>query len=252
MALQPKFGDFVIPDVINWSEFLPSKIESEDFPRRHGEIVSDVAYEGSRIVTIDGEIIKNTAADLKTSLDDLGQRLHELGRDKLRLFDDDSRYLWAIKTDYRKGRSALRAPGLASKYNLNFKCADPFWYSDTEQASAQQDPAASPHVFAVTNNGGAETPPRIEIKADGADATDVKITNTTIGLFFQFTGTIVNGSTLIIDMDKMTVQNGGSDGRNNLASGYAFWPLVRGANNLEYVGPVAVLIKAYWIERWAS
>lgn len=252
MALQIKFGDLVLQGVVDWGDSLPSKVEIEEFPRRHGSIVPDIAFNGARIVTLSGEFVENTAAALKTSLDDLGQRLSELGRDKLSLYDDDNRFLYAIKKNYRKSRSAMRLPLLASKYDIEFLCDDPYWYSTTEQTSAQQDPAASPHTFAVTNSGGAETPARIEIKADGADATDVKITNTTIGLFTQFTGTIQNGNVLTIDMDKLSVQNGGSDGRNNLASGSTFWPLVRGLNNLEYIGPIAVLIKAIWTERWAT
>lgn len=252
MALQLKFGDLVLEGVVDWGDSLPSKVEIEEFPRRHGGIVADIAFNAPRIVTLSGEIVKNTAAELKTALDDLGQRLSELGRDKLRLYDDDNRFLYAIKKNYSKGRNALRAPALASKFDIEFFCDDPFWYSTIEQASAQQSPVASPHTFAVTNSGGAETPPRIEIKANGASATAVKVTNVTIGLFTQFTGTVLDGNLLVIDMDLLSVKNGGADGRNSLASGSTFWPLVRGVNNLEYVGPVAVLIKTAWTERWAT
>ncbi len=104
-------------------------------------------------------------------------------------------------------------------------------------------------TYSLTNNGKASTPPRIEITANGCDATDVKITNTTTSLFVRFAGTITNGNTLVIDHAERTVQNGGANGLNDFTG--SFWDLVTGVNNMEYSGPTGHHVKTFWTERYA-
>ena len=255
MSIEVKFGDLVLDGVANWNSEIRTRVQAETFPRRHGAIGPDVTFLTERHVLLTGEVVKTSEALLDSYLDGLARRLVELGRDKLTFKSTDNRYLNAILSRYRTRAAARRIPALARGFDIDFLIADPFWYSTTESDSGLVQPDASPFVFpsALNNSGEAETPPRIEIKAVGANKSNIKITNTTTSLFMDFTGTITAGQTLILDHDDMTVDNGGSNALNDIASGSSFFSLVRGNNNISYTGPTSgVDITVYWTERYPT
>lgn len=246
MAFQLKFAGVTLDGVEEWADELRNRIDPETFPRRDGSIVQEAAFKDPIRLRLPYHVSKADEATLKTYLNSLGS-LMESGRDKLYL-RDDNRYLNAIITGLSRSHRAGDAAALTARGVVEFLIDDPYFYSDTESASAEQNPSASPHIFSITNSGKARTPVRIEIKADGVNVTDVKLTNTTTSLFARFSGTITANNTLVIDCKKRSVQNGGANGLNSFTG--SFWELEQGVNNLEYIGPVDVLVTAYHTERW--
>ena len=247
MGFALKFAGETLDDVATWDEPLEFKVGEEEFPRRHGSLVQEVAFLRSRRIVLTGRVFKDDEATLKTYLEDLKQTFIEKGRDRLQL-RDDNRYLNAILSGFSTRYIAGQAANRGAPFSLEFLADDPFWYSDTEKTNAQDAIASSPHTYSITNSGKAHTPPRIEIKAAGGDATDVKLTNTTTGLFARFAGTISNGQTLIINSAKRTVTNGAANGLNDFTG--SFWEFVAGVNNLQYEGPTGVDVVVYWTERY--
>ena len=245
---QTSFAGVSLGEVLSWDEEIPSRVLAEDFPRKHGSFVPPIAFLGTRTIRVNCRAVGASEAALKSFLNDLSYKLYRKGRDKL-VLRDDSRYLNAIKTAMRLGYKAGEAPAVQALFSIEFLCDDPFWYSTIESSIATQSIVASPTTFVITHNGPVETPPRIEIKAVGANRTDVKLSNTTVGLFVRYAGTIVAGQTLVIDCAKKTVANAGVNGLNDFTG--TFFNLEPGAQNLTFEGAQPCDVTVYWTERWA-
>ena len=252
MALSLKFDTLILDDVNVWEESTPSRLAVEDYPRRHGSEVPLVAYLKPRTLRVSGRLVKTTEAALKTALENLGQALTDKGLAKLQL-RDDNRYVRAIKDGYSYSFDAGAAPALSASFLIEFLAGDPFWYAATETTSDQGTIVASPADFSITNNGKTKTPVRVEMTAVGADKTDVKLTNKTSTLWMRFSGTILQGQTLIMNTANVRypsrrVTNGSANGLNSFTGN--FWLLETGQNNLRYEGPTNVGLKIYYTERW--
>ena len=248
MAFSLSFGGDTLDGISTWNEPFELKVQADEFPRRHGSLVQQVAFARSKRIAAAGRVTKSSEANLKTYLEDMKQKFMESGRDHL-VLRDDSRYLNAICTAFAINLNAAVDPSNTATFSLEFFADDPFWYSTTEQEDNQSSVGSSPHTYSVSNSGKVATPPRIEIKAaGGADATDVKLTNTTTSLFARYAGTITNGNTLVIDCAERTVQNGGTNGLNDFTG--SFWELMTDTNNLKYTGPTGVDVNVFWTERW--
>jgi len=248
MAFDIRFAGFTLEGVQVWEEPFELKIHSEEFPRRHGSIVQKVAFIRPKRIVVTGYVAKSSESVLKTYLEDLKQKFLEEGRDKLQL-RDDNRYLNAILSGFGFRLERDQSPLVSAVFTLEFFADDPFWYDINIDTDTQSAIASSPHTYSLTNSGKSPTPPTIEIKAAGGDATDVKVTNTTTSLFVRFAGTITNGQTLIIDHEDRTVDNSGANGMNDFTG--SFWELVTGVNNLEYTGPTGVDVTVSWTKRYA-
>jgi len=246
------FAGLAIDGVTEWGEDLPSRVQSETFPRRHGSIVQSLAFLDKRIVTLSGEVIKADETTLKSYLNTLSQTLSDRGRDRL-FFRNDNRYLNAIKTGFSYRFTGGRLPASIAQFSIQFLADDPFWYNSTTDSVLTSNIVASPTVIAVTNNGGTKTPPLIEIKALGSAVTGVKISNGTTGLFIQYTGTINAGATLSIDCADFKVVCNGANGLNSIGAGSTLdMYLEPGLNNLTYEGPTTgVDINVLWLPRWS-
>jgi len=251
MALAITFAGLAIDGVTEWGEDLPSRVQSETFPRRHGSIVQSLAFLGGRTVTLSGEVIKADETSLKSYLNTLSQTLTDRGRDRLFL-RDDSRYLNAIKTGFSCRLTGGRLPARIAQFSIQFFADDPFWYNSTTDSVLTSNIVASPTVIAVTNNGGTKTPPLIEIKALGSAVTGVKISNGTTGLFISYTGTINAGATLSIDCADFKVLVNGATGLNLIGTGSTINMFLEpGLNNFVYEGPVTgVDINILWLNRY--
>jgi len=252
MALAITFAGLAIDGVTDWGEDLPSRVQSETFPRRHGSIVQNLAFLGPRTVTLSGEVIKADETSLKSYLNTLSQTLTDRGRDRLFL-RDDSRYLNAIKTGFSYRFQGGRRPANISQFSIQFLADDPFWYNSTTDSVLTSGIVASPTVIAVTNNGGTKTPPLIEIKALGSAVTGVKISNGSTGLFISYVGTINAGATLSIDCADFKVICNGVNSLSQLGTGSTLNMFLEpGLNNFVYEGPTTgVDINILWLPRWS-
>lgn len=248
MPYDVTFAGSSIPGILKWHEEMPSRVTPEVFPRRHGSVVQEIAFLGPRTVTISGLVASSSEANLTSYLDGIGRTLTEAGKDKL-ILRTTSRYLNAIKAGYGFEFNTGEAPDVIAKYTMEFIADDPFWYSPLERIEERPTTTASLTTFSVVNSGGVKTPPRVEFQASSGSVVNVKLTNTTIGLAMQFSGTITNLQTCSIDSAKSQVQNGGANGLNNFVG--SFFLLEPGTNNLQYDGPTGVTVNIHWTERWA-
>jgi len=245
------FAGLAIDGVTDWGEQLDSRVQSETFPRRHGSIVQSLAFLNPRTVTLSGEVVKADETTLKSYLNSLSQTLTDRGRDRL-FFRNDNRYLNAIKTGFGYRFTGGRLPSSIAQFSIQFLADDPFWYNSTTDSVLTSSIVASPTVIPVTNNGGAKTPPLIEIKALGSAVTDVKIANGTTGQFIRYTGTINAGATLSIDCADFKVVVNGANGLNLIDTASTLNMLLEpGLNNFQYIGPTTgVDVNILWLPAW--
>ncbi len=251
MALAITFAGLAIDGVTEWGEDLPSRVQSETFPRRHGSIVQNLAFLAPRIVTLSGEVVKSDETSLKSYLNTLSQTLTDRGRDRLFL-RDDNRYLNAIKTGFSQRFTGGRRPSSIAQFSISFMADDPFWYNSTTDSVLTSNILASPTVIAVTNTGGTKTPPLIEILNTSSAITGVKISNGTTGLFISYTGTINAGATLSIDCADFKVICNGGNGLNLIGAGSSIDMFLEpGLNNFVYEGGTPVDVNILWLPRWS-
>src|SRR5574341_1037300 len=180
MAFQLKFADQIIDEVALWTEHGGLRVEPDIFPRRHEAILPDMAMLAPKRIVVSGEVHKANFRD------------------------------WGVD------REAGRAPDVSARFTIAFDAQPFFFGADQSQTEANKIP---PWNFTVTNNGGVRTPVTLEVTATSGDLSNIKLTNTTTGLFVYFTGTLLAGNTLIFDnartSKRMTVQNGGGNSLNN-------------------------------------
>lgn len=247
MAFDIKFADVVIDGIESWTESGPSRVNPQTFPRRHGAIVPKQSFLGPRTITVAGEILKDDEGTFKTYLDNLSATLTDKGQDKLTL-RDDSRYINATKTAFSHSYQYDRTPGRAARFGIEFFCADPFWYSTTQQTSVNAGVTTGGN-FTITNNGGAKTSPTIAISGVNGAGVYVQITNTTTGLNVKYTGDIAVGQVITFDHTNFRCLRAGGSALSGFTG--TFWELITGAQNLRYDGSGTATIVVDWLERWA-
>src|SRR6266576_1543551 len=162
MSIAITFAGMTLDGIAEWGEDIPSRVQAETFPRRHGSSVQRLAFLGARTITLSGEVFKSDETTLKNYLSSLSQTLTDRGRDKL-YFRNDNRYLNAIKTGFGYKFSASRPPTMLAQFSIQFLADDPFWYAGNTDSVLTSNITTSPRTIAVTNNGGTKTPPLIEV-----------------------------------------------------------------------------------------
>ena len=118
MSIAITFAGVTIEGVSEWGEDVGSRVQAENFPRRHGSIVQRLAFLKERIVTLTGEVSKADETTLKTYLNTLSQTLSDKGRDRLYL-RDDGRYLNAIKQGFSYRFNGARAGSRVAQFSFN-------------------------------------------------------------------------------------------------------------------------------------
>ena len=209
--------------------------------------IPDVAFSDEMIINLQGEVFKDNETALRDYFDDLGAVLMNFGKDRLYL-RDDGRFVYAICTgtafpEYNAGR----APHRGATFSLEFTAGDPFWYSATE---AEDHKIGTTTTWTITNAGKVRTPVRIHITAVSAPALDVKVTNTTTGLYMRYRGSIDTGESVVMDGEQYSCKNNGTNDLNQFEG--SFFLLEVGINNLTYSGPAGVNIDVYWRERFVN
>src|SRR5262245_24561758 len=128
-----------------------------------------------------------------------------LGKDRLYL-RDDGRFIYAICSSVGfPSFDAQRSPnGAIAAFSLEFTAGDPFWYAGTESESHQLNINTTPFNFSVTNNATMRTPVRVHFTPQGTvgSMTDMRLTNTTTGLYMRYRGTVQVNQTCIIDAER--------------------------------------------------
>ena len=246
---QIKFADFTIEYIRSWKPSRKNKLTHAALPRRHGTLIPDIAFSDELVIQMDGEVWKTSESELKDYFVNLGAALQNAGRDRLFL-RDDGRFVYAIctGTSFPNFESTRHANGVGGGFSLEFTAGDPFWYNATEAEYHYPLVPGSPFNFTITNTGTVRTPCRIYITATPTAMTDVRVTNTTTGLYSRYRGTVQINQTVVFDGERYTCLNNNSNDLNNFEGN--FFLLEPGINNLTYAGPVGtVAIDMYWRER---
>ena len=224
MAFNIKFADFVLEEVHSWKQRRNNKMTHISLPRRHGTLIPDVAFSDEMIINLQGEVWKDNETALRDYFDDLGAVLMNFGKDRLYL-RDDGRFVYAICTGTAFPEyNAARAPSRGAAFSLEFTAGDPFWYSATEAENHQTGPASGA-TWTITNAGKVRTPCRIHITAVGADRIDVKVTNTTTGLYMRYRGLILQNQTVVMDGEQYSCKNNGANDLNHFEGSFFSWKL---------------------------
>ena len=226
-----------------WQETENSRLNLVSVPRRHGAIVSDAITQDARQITIEGRIQETDAVTARTTLDTLSELFSRTNR-KLTLWDD--RAINAYKAQF----GWTYADGGAMcviDFQLIFFCADPFWYSNTPTAQGQQfisNLNTTDILIDFTNNLYKISPTSIAVNgtfiaypvwtvyATSIPLKFITIRNLSIGRQFTYTGTVLVGTSVIIDTANFTVMNNGVSDLTNWTGDWVWLdPSVPGGNN---------------------
>jgi hypothetical protein len=252
MAFSLRFGNFLLEGCSVFQGSSPYRVTQHHFPRRPGSIAPRVPALDSKRISLQGEVWKDSEAQIIQYFELLGKKL-DAGRDRLYL-RDDNRFLNAVSDTFDWTFNAGKRPDIMAAYSLGFIADDPFWYAPQHSEQIETlTGAGTALTFAITNNGGARTPPVIQVtRTDPAsDQMDVIITQTSTGFFLKWAGLLPDGATVVFDCVNRRVT---ALGGNGLAAftGNIRIELEPGLNNFIYSGPGNVEIVVAWHERWAQ
>lgn len=164
---------------------------------------------------------------------------------------------------------AERYQGLGQT-TLAFRAAEPYWRDSIESSlAAGVDTVASTwfpflplnlgasDVFAevtITNTGDVDAWPVVTVTGPGVD---MAVTNQTTAQTWRFTGSVADGSTLVVDTrpGHKQVRLDGENAFGRLSDDSVLWPLVPGPNRVSIglaSGSEASLVAFVWRNRWLS
>jgi hypothetical protein len=186
----------------------------------------------------------------RTAIDTITAKLNS-GVKKLTINSD--RYLWAAKKNF-DAQFARGFSGRVATYNIQFVCADPYWYSTTTTTQDETIAGDATYTYALSV-GNALVYPVITITPSGS-MTEFQVTNnnTNVNRFVRYTGTVGAGVALIIDCAERTVTVGtNTNGLNNMTGDF-IW-LMPNANNALAVSGTGINTGAngftvVYTERW--
>jgi hypothetical protein len=249
MAFALKFGSLTLDGIRSWDVDNPYRATRHHFPRRQGTIAPRVPAKDAKTIICEGDLWKDNRAQVKEYFRLLG-KIGDAGRERL-VLEDDNNFMNAVLESVHQRLDASTAPDVHMPYTLRFVADDPFIYSADQQEETETVGAANSLNFSLTNNGGARTPAVFQItRTDPAnEQANVKIEQTTTGLYLQWAGTLPTDSSVIFDCVNRRVTALGSNGLGNF-TGQIRLELEVGLNNFAYTGPGNVTIVVAWLERW--
>lgn len=249
MAFNIRFGSMTLDGIYDVKISSPYRVARHIFPRRQGSIAPRVPAKDGKTILLQGDLWKDNEAQVKQYFELLGKLL-DGGRDRLYLRDDD-RFINAVPEPVDQEFNAATVPTEHVSYSLGFFADDPYSYAPTQSEQPETVGAVNTYTFSVTNNGGARTPAVFQItRTSNADEqADVRLEQTTTGLFLKWAGTLPSGSSLIFDCVNRRVTALGSNGLGSF-TGQIRMELEVGLNNFQYDGPGNVTISIAWLERW--
>lgn len=233
-------------EIETWSESLPSRISSEQVPRRHGQYVTDEPVLGARVINLGGIVKASSWSTLQTDLEILSQKFGCGGT--AWLYKYDSRRIAARKQDF--SFSYVQGTGmLVAQFTVSMFCDDPFWYNPN-LTSDTQNPSSSPHGWTHSNAGTSLIYPVVKITGAGAGTSNPKLTNSTAGWYVQYTGTVASGKQLVIDCANFTMVNDGTDVLNSFSGEFVYLDVGNNVMALTYSGANPTECKMEYYQRF--
>lgn len=193
-------------------------------PLREGVIVPSSPRRNGTPLNITGVIHATTAALLRTAVDTLVQALNA-GSSQLKIWDD--RYMDVVASGFRLEH--LDSYGMtAAEFIIDLFAYNGVQVSTTLDTSSNTTNATP----SVTNGGNVVVYPLITVTAPAGGLTAFTATNSTTGESFVWSGSVLVGDNLVIDMDAMTMTEAGISDFSGYSSPSRWWGLEVGANSL--------------------
>ena len=228
-TIQLKFGTLALDSTNNItiskiSEKAAKPVQTTNIPLADGAI-AETAKIGPKIITIEGDIAGTSYDNLRTNIDSLHSGL--LGQGLAKLTKDNERYIYCQLKDFSFAYGHLTR---FATWSAQFVAHYPFWLSETATTDVRAPASASSYV--LSPSGNAPTRCKVEVTANGQIADAFLLANTTLGISFQYRGTIAAAATLEIDnrydTDDFQCLNAGSDDLKNFEGD--FMMLASGTN----------------------
>lgn len=246
----------VLSDIADISDFSPSnryRGQSHDVTRRDGNLMPNLILD-SKTISIEGLIVGSTPTAARTTLDSLVKIINSprvdpsLDREPrdLYLFDDRF-YRGHIDNFSHDSKAAVKA----REFKFRFIAPEPY-EQYVQYLRTTQSLSSSPQQFTVTTNGNAFCRPIITITNNGSNVASIIVQNYTTNRSFSYTGTLQTSQDLVVDVDKVTVENNGADDIANSSGAISDFILYPGGNEIVVTGILNGTIKVDWRDRWYS
>jgi len=242
-TLQITFGSADLSSYFsNFSESNTNRFTAVRIPQRDGAIIQTPTV-GTKIINLSGSIFGTNHENTRDLVNSLTGELYEKGFDKLRIYNDKFINCYIESFEHTiQGKDGQTEAKVKARFRAD---ASPFWENDTAVSSTQN--ATSGDVFLYTNNGTANTPPKITIvNCTGGNMSLIKfeigVTN------WSYTGVLAAGAELVVDSRSFTVTNSTAEDFGNFDGN--FITLVRGVNSLQYTGLDPVGFNITYNPRW--
>lgn len=235
-------GDLLITDLSDARNFyifrFPTRkpIRQVDYEpaRRHGAILGRARH-AMQTIKISGHISGDTAQAARNNYDIVTKAILgvsdnriDMGLKDLFLYDD--RFLRGQPKNWTDNRIAATR---RIEFDFDFEVPDPFDQAINRTRFVQAI-SGSPTAFSVTPAGNVFTKPKLIFIASAGNITSLTLENLTSGERVSYTGTVLNGDTLVIDCFNETVVNDGTDDIGNHVNDFpALLPML---NKLRYTG----------------
>lgn len=214
--------------------------EALDKAADHGSFVYAQFLEPRRI-TLQGEIMAHTVANLATMTDALKRAFSAL-ENPLPLGYKHSGEVQKRVNCHPIRRAMPRTVEASLGYavfTVQLLAGDPRLYDESESTITADGDAE--------NEGSFPSPPIVTIT--GA-AVNPRITNTRTGLFVQINETLVGGDSLVIDFAERTVEKNGVSIYHSFDPSSRWWQLEPGSNDIEFTGITGTKELA-WRSAWS-
>lgn len=245
MALVWTFGsyDFIAQGSVPGSLKISRgwRLNPSVVPRRDGALTNSSPLNDGVRFTLSGVLYATSAALLRAKEDILKAAIAD-GRQKLLIHDD--RYMMA--TIEHLGWDIAPVPGLrAASFTLDLYGDEGVWLAQTPGSAGLTTNNSVP----ATNTGNMPAPPTITITAPGGGLTQVILQNA--GNTLTWNGSLTSGQDLAVDMDVMTLSEGGVETAAGFSTGSVFWDLAAGNNTVTVSStPTGASTAIAWRDRW--
>ena len=236
-------------DLGTWKTTNRYRSQSYEVPRREGTKVPNMRI-SSKSLSTDGMIVGATVTAKRSSFDALMKALNsyitkpngDIDLKNIYLYDDRYYKCYVEAADPDEIAAAR-----VSKMNLKFTIPEPFMWDVNKTRTTQA--LSGTTSFTVTNAGSAISHPKITVINSTSNITSLTIENLTTGQKFNYGGSLVTSDSLVIDTDKLTVENDGISDLGNVTNEIGIY-LVPGANAFKVTGMAIGTINVDWFNRW--
>lgn len=236
-------------DIGGWTTTNKYRQQVYSVPRREGTKIPNMRIE-SKNLSSKGMVVGATPTAKRTSFDTIMRAVNSYIKKpdgdiemKNLYFYDDRYYKCLVASADPDEKAASRIADVKFKFNI----PEPFMIAvNKTRTNAALSGTTS---FTVTNGGTSVSYPIIKVTNDTTTISSLIIDNLTTGQVFNYSGSLVTATSLVIDTDELTVENNGTGDVANVTNEIGIY-LVPGDNELKVTGVVLGEIDVDWFDRW--